>query len=514
MVNFRYALNQLGLLFCVLSLLQLLLAGWSFLQATLGDAAEPRAAQALLISAGIGVVVGGLLWLFTRTAAKSLERREALLMVALSWFAGAALAGAPFLLWARFGPDSPVGHPFASPVNCYFEAMSGLTTTGATILNDIASLPRSLLLWRATTHWLGGLGIVVLFVAVLPTLGAGGKKLFRVEAPGPEPEGVRPHIRETAQVLWLLYLGLTLSQIVLLRLAGMNWFDSVCHTFATLATGGFSTADASIAAFNSWAVHLIIIVFMFLAGVNFGLYYKLIRRDFTFWRDTEFRVYVGIILLAATIITLSIAGSPIMLTSGETVEGTAGQAIRHGLFTTVAIQTTTGFCTADFDTWPYLPKAMLIVLMFCGASAGSTGGGIKIIRIWIIAKVLIAEVERAFRPYVVRPIKIGKTAIDAPMRAGTLAFVLGFILIFAGGTFGIITLEEAAGQEITLTTAGSASAATLFNIGPGLGAVGASKNYLWFSEGSKLLMSLLMAVGRLEIFAVAVLFFPRYWSGD
>jgi trk/ktr system potassium uptake protein len=515
LVNFRFALNQLGLLFCVLSALQLLIAGWSSLQLLLGDDAELLAARAFTFSALIGFGVGGALWLVNRTAAKTLERREALLMVALSWLVGAALAGLPYLIWANLTATANPEHAFLSPVNCYFEAMSGLSTTGATILTGIDELPRSIVLWRAATHWLGGLGIVVLFVAVLPSLGAGGKKLFRVEAPGPEPEGVRPHIRETAQVLWLIYLGLTLAEIVALRLAGMNWFESVCHTFATLATGGFSTIDASVGGFNAWAVDIVIITFMFLAGVNFGLYYKLIRRDYAvLWRDTEFRVYVGIILVATTLVTLSILGSPITLTSGEVLDPSAAQAVRHGLFTTVSVQTTTGFCSADFNQWPYLAKAVLITLMFIGASAGSTGGGIKIIRIWIVAKVLIAEMERAFRPYVVRPVKVGSTAIDAPMRYGTLAMVLGYLLIVPAGTFLIVIFEEGAGHSIDITTAGTASVATLFNIGPGLGRVGAIENYAWFTDAAKIVMSILMAIGRLEIFAVAVLFFPRFWSGD
>ncbi|MCK4873162.1 MAG: TrkH family potassium uptake protein [Phycisphaerales bacterium] len=515
MLNVRYVLNQFGLLCIVLSAVQLVIAAWGWLQVAMGHAAEGGAANALALSAAGGIVVGGVLWLLTRTASKTLERREALLLVAMGWLVGAALAGLPFFVWALLRDDVGADHPFRSPINCYFEAMSGLTTTGATVLTGIGELPKSILLWRAMTHWLGGLGIVVLFVAVLPSLGAGGKKLFRVEAPGPEPEGVHPHIRETARILWFIYAGLTVGEMIALRIAGMSWFDSVCHTFATLATGGFSTRDASIGAYNSSAVDIIIIVFMIFAGVNFGLYYRLIRRRFaSVWKDTELRVYLAILLIGSALVSLAIMSSPIELTTGEAVEPSVAGALRHGVFTAVSVQTTTGFCSADFNQWPYLAKAVLILLMFVGASAGSTGGGIKVIRIWITAKVILAEIERAFRPNVVRPIKIGGASLDPQHRLGTIAYVLGIVLIFAFGTFALIVFEQASGHTIDLTTAGSASVATLCNIGPGLGAVGAVENYADFTGASKIVMSALMALGRLEVFALAILFFPRFWSGD
>ncbi|HEB60505.1 MAG TPA: TrkH family potassium uptake protein, partial [Phycisphaeraceae bacterium] len=493
MINIRYALNQLGLLFMVMSAMQLFVAGYGMIALLRGAAEEKYAVLSLVLSAAAGILLGGGMWLFTRTARKSLERREAMLMVALSWLIGAAHSGLPFYLWAKTRGETTIDHAFRSFINCYFEAMSGLTTTGATVLTHIDRLPHSILLWRAMTHWLGGLGIVVLFVAVLPSLGAGGKKLFRVEAPGPEPEGVTPHIRETARILWIIYLGMTVLEILALRLAGMSYFDATCHTFATLATGGFSTIDASVGGFNSWAIHIIIIVFMILAGVNFGLYYRLIRRQFrAVFRDAELRLYLLIILVSTVLITLAIMHHPLTLTTGEKLEPSLLQSFRHSLFTTVSIQTTTGFCTADFNEWPYLARSILIILMFIGASAGSTGGGIKVIRLWIVIKVIAAEIERAFRPNVIRPVKVSGSPVDPRMRLATVSFVFLFTLLFAAGTFLLIVFEQAADQPIDLATAGSASMATLCNIGPGLNMVGAIENYSWFTDASKVVMSILM----------------------
>ena len=509
-MNYRLVINRLGLLFVVLSITQLVTALWAAGQLAAGHEGESQALWSLLMSAGLALVAGGIMWLTTRGGPPSLGRREALLLVAASWLIGAALAGAPFCIWARLMPADAPDHILGSPVNAYFEAMSGLTTTGATVIVGIPDVPRSLLLWRATTHWLGGLGIVVLFVAVLPSIGVGGKRLFRVEAPGPEPEGVHPHIRETARILWLIYLGLTVAEVIALRLAGMSWYDAVCHTFATLATGGFSTVDTSVGGFSQLAVTIIITVFMVLAGVNFGLYYQLMRgRIGSVWRDAELRTYLAILFVGCAIVVISIINEPIVLTTGEQLEPSVGAAIRHGVFTTVSIQTTTGFCTADFNKWSFIPKATLILLMFVGASAGSTGGGIKVIRVLVAFKIMVAELERAFRPNVVRAVRVGQIAVSPELRLATIAFVLGHLLLFGAGAALMMVFEQS--QGISVTTAASASVATLCNIGPGLGAVGAVENYAWFGPLSKITMSLLMALGRLEVFAILVLFVPRFW---
>jgi trk system potassium uptake protein TrkH len=510
-MNLRAVVNQFALLSLVLSVLMLGIGLWALVEWLLGDAAEKPAVIAMIVSAGVGAIIGGGLFARSRKAAQ-LGRREALLLVAASWLFGAALAGLPFLLWGHL-QDVHADHPFMHPVNGYFEAMSGLTTTGATVLTKIADVPRSLLLWRAMTHWLGGLGIVVLFVAVLPSLGVGGKRLYKVEAPGPKAEGVTPHIRETARVLWLIYLGLTAVQTLALVLAGVPLFEAVCHTFATLATGGFSTHDASIAAYNSVAVDIITIVFMFLAGVNFALYFQLSRgRLSAFWKDTEFRVYLVSTLVAAGIVIAAIFGSTVYTTAGQAVDANMGQAVRYGLFSTVSIHTTTGFGTADFDRWPFIAQAVLITVMFIGGSAGSTGGGVKVIRLWIMLKVLRVEFEKAFRPQVVRPLRVGSTTIEPEQRTGAVTYVLSMILLAMTGSVLIMLCEQAFSESPTdYVTAVTASIATLFNIGPGLSAVGPTQTYQFFSPESKLVMSVLMALGRLELFAIIVLFTPRFW---
>ena len=481
---------------------------------------ESHARWALLAGAAIGFLVGGCCWVANRKVAASLGRREALLLVSSSWLVGAALAATPFILWGHVWGDAPDEHPFHRFVNCYFEAMSGLTTTGATVLDDIEALPPSLLFWRSLTHWLGGLGIVLLFVAVLPSLGVGGKRLFRVEAPGPEPEGVRPHIRDTARVLWFIYLGLTCAEVLALSTFGrMSLYHAFCHTFGTLATGGFSTRNASIGAYtNVLAVDVIIIIFMVLAGANFGLYYQLIRKKWkTVLNDVELRIYFIFLLLGSALVISSLVASvfPIEITDASQVRSDLGHSIRQGVFTTVAIQTTTGYCTANFDAWPFLAKAVLVVLMFVGGCAGSTGGGIKVIRVWIALKVMIGELERAFRPNVVRPTRVGGAKVDTDMKLSTLGYVLGVIVLFVLGTGAVMLLEQGCGDgTCDFATAATSSVATLCTIGPGLAKIGATENYAWMCEASKIVLALLMALGRLELFAILVLFTPRFWRAD
>ncbi len=510
-MNIRYVGSNLGLLILVLSGAIAAVGTGSGIAHYAGVAGEAVACRALLGAAAIGFLAGLAMWWSGRGSGGQLGRREAMLLVASSWLIGAAFAAAPFRAWTLLEPHPENHDPaFQSFANCYFEAMSGLTTTGATVLVDIPSVPSSLLLWRALTHWLGGLGIIVLFVAVLPTLGVGGKRVFRIESPGPTPEGVRPKIQETARVLWMIYVGLSAAEILALRVLGLSWFESVCHTFATLATGGFSTRNGSIGELDTPAIDAVIIVFMLLAGVNFGIYYQLIRKR---WRaavgDPELRTYLLVLAAGSMIVLIDILDHPVVTTVGKEPITSFGSALRYAVFQTVSIQTTTGFCTADFNQWPALSRTVLVLLMFVGASAGSTGGGVKIVRCLITVKVLWAEVERVFRPNVVRVVKIGSMPVDSDLRLATLAYVVLIGGVFVSGAMGIHLLEH--GNNCDITTAFTAAAATLNNIGPGLGLVGAVETYAWFSIPSKLLMSLLMALGRLEIYAIAVLFVPRFW---
>ncbi|UCG17466.1 MAG: TrkH family potassium uptake protein [Phycisphaerales bacterium] len=510
-MSIRYVGAQLGLLILVLSGTIAAVGVGSAVAQVLGNAGEAAASRALLATAVIGIALGFGLWRTGRRAGGQLGRREAMLLVAAGWLVGAALSALPYRLWASVEAlGEPADRPFRSFVDCYFEAMSGLTTTGASVLSDVTMVPGSLLLWRALTQWLGGLGIIVLFVAVLPSLGVGGKRVFRIESPGPTPEGVRPKIQETARVLWLIYVGLSLAEVLALKVLGFSWFESVCHTFATLATGGFSTHNTSIGAMHSAAADVVVIMFMLLAGVNFGIYYHLIRKRWrAAYRDPELRLYLGVVFVGFLIVAGHLLTHTIHTTVGEQVRPSIGSAVRYGLFQTVSLQTTTGFCTADFNQWPAAARTVLVLLMFVGASAGSTGGGIKIVRCLITAKVLWGEMERVFRPNVIRVVKIGDTPVDSDLRLATLCYVIIIALLFAGGGIALLVLEQ--GQDIDVVTAITASAATLNNIGPGLGLVGAVEHYGWFSKPSKLVLSLLMVLGRLEVYAIAVLFLPRFW---
>lgn len=514
-MNYRLIVHQLGMIVLVLSAVLLCIWAWSAI--ALGF--QGNGVLPLLWSTGISAIFGGSLFYIGKPAKNkngtgAMGRREALLLVSSSWLVGAVVAALPFFLWGRTHEEG--SHPFHSIVNCFFEAMSGLTTTGATILTDISTVPDPLLFWRSMIQWLGGLGIVVLFVAVLPTLGVGGKKLFRVEAPGPDPEGVRPHIRETARILWIIYVCLTVFEIVAYKVAGMQWFDASCHALTTLATGGFSTHNASTGAFNSRAVDIITIVFMVLAGANFGLYYAAVKGKLkVIWTDPEFRLYIFLLTAGSVIVIFSLLGSgqPLMTTAGTLEPATITDAVTQGVFTVVSQQTTTGFAIADFDTWPFVAKGVLLLLMFVGGCAGSTGGGIKVIRIWIALKVMLGELERAFRPNVVRPLKVGKHAVDSELKLATVAYVLGVFILFAIGS-GVLMLLESGNPDCSVTTAATASIATICTIGPGLAKVGAMENYAWFSDASKLFLCVLMAIGRLEIFAVLVLFVPRFWRSS
>ena len=470
--------------------------------------------MAALVSVGLGLT---LWWLGRHAGQIAMNRREAMLLVAGSWLLGAGMAALPYWFWASVGGGYGGGDPhiFRDYVPCYFEAMSGLTTTGATVLSEIGRLPNSLLLWRATTHWLGGLGIIVLFVAVLPMIGVGGKRLFYVEAPGPQQQGVRPRIGDTARLLWIIYTGFTAAALLSYRAAGMSWFDSVCHSFSVVSTGGLSTQDSSIAAYDSVPIEMVSILFMLLAGVNFGLIFAATRgRWSAVWKDEELRLYLILKLVVIVVVTANLTGHTIMTTAGESVKGTFLQALRYASFQVSSLHTGTGFCTADYDLWPFLSRTSLVGLMFIGGCAGSTAGGIKVIRFWIVLKVIAASLERSFRPNVVRPLRIGRAVVDDEMKLSAVTYCAFMFLIMAVGAVLIGVFEGHNNIEIDFLSAATASLSTMGNIGPGFYLIGATHNYGWFSQPSLVVMSLLMMLGRLEIYAIAVLVLPRFWHGD
>ncbi len=513
-IDLRVVSRHLGLLLFVLSGLILAVALFGVVDRGPHGVFARADVHALLLSALLSLVLGCGLILAGRQSKSFLGYREALLLVALSWIGGAAIAAIPYRLWSSFRADgASTPHDFDSYASCFFEATSGLTTTGATVVQSLATLPRSLLLWRALTQWLGGLGIVVLFVAVLALLGSGGRRIYQLEAPGPTPEGVRPRIQDTARTLWLIYCGLSVAEILALRMCGMGWFDATCHTFTTLATGGFGTLDNSIVGFTSPMIHWVIIFFMVLAGINFSLYHQLLQNH---WRkvlaDTELRWYLGIMATGGVIVGYSVWRNISLARISDEASISFAETVRHAIFQVVSIQTTTGFVSADFDQWSFAAKATLVFLMFIGGSAGSTAGGIKVVRVIIVAKVIWAEMERVYSPKVVRGTRIGRTTIDPNLRVSILAYVVGIVILFAVGTAGLMLFE--ANKGIDITTAATASATTLNNVGPGLARVGATQNYAWFSPQSKILMCLLMLLGRLELFTILVLFTPRFWRRE
>jgi trk system potassium uptake protein TrkH len=523
-VNIAYVLRQLGILYIVLGALMAGVACFDALDwMHTGTARSLMPSLEALLSGALGAAAlgAGLFYWFGRKSRDTLfGRREALLLVALGWLGGAALAAVPFWVWGRWTTVAVQSHPFGSFASCYFEAMSGLTTTGSTVLAEVESLPRSLLLWRSLTHWVGGLGIVVLFVAVYSSLGVGGRKLFQFESSGRVGYDVIPQIRQTARLLWLVYLGLTVMEVLLLLVFGLGLFDAVCETFGTIASGGFSTRTASIAGYHSLGAEIVIIVFMVLTGVNYGLFLLVLHgrwRQAT--RDPELRWYLGSLLIGGAIVSATLIGKVIVTSAGQQVQGTIPQALRYGFFQLTSIRTNTGFATADFDGWGFVSTATLLVLMFMGASAGSTGGGVKVIRCLVAFKVLAAQVERIFRPHVVRVIKVGGENIDAPMRLDAVAFIMMFLASWLIGSFLVMAIEQRMPADptapaIDFTTAATACAATINTTGPGFARVGAIMNFGWFSAPSKILLSLLMVLGRLEIYAILVLFMPSYWRSE
>jgi len=440
-----------------------------------------------LAAAAIGGVVGGGLLLALRDA-PDLRVREGFAVVAFGWLVVGLLGALPMRLSGQI----------PSYTDAVFESISGFTTTGASILTDIESRTHATLFWRALTHWLGGMGIVLLAVAVLPLLGVGGMQLFRAEVPGPTAERLTPRIRETARLLWGVYVLLTALETGALMIAGMGPFDAVCHSFATMATGGFSNHNASVGGYATPAVEWIIIVFMLLAGTNFSLHYlALSGRVRAYLRDEEFRFYLLIIggvtaLLSAVLLAARFYG-------------TLGETIRLALFQVTSIITTTGFGTADYLQWPPFAHAVLLMLMAVGGCAGSTGGGIKVVRLLILLKTAKLELRRMLHPRAVFTLWFNGRAVSPALQTNVLGFFLLYMVVYG---VGVVALTLG-GRD--LVTSVGATAATLGNIGPGLGLVGPASNYASLVPWEKWLLTGFMLVGRLELFTVLVLFLPGAW---
>lgn len=446
----------------------------------------------LTASAMTSLFAGGLLFL-TRGGI-SLSRRDGFGVVTFGWLFAALFGALPYIL------SGVISHP----VPAVFETMSGFTTTGASVLPNesfqaLENIPRGILFWRALTHWFGGMGVLVLCVAILPFLGVGGMQIYRAEMPGPSKDRLTPRITTTAKLLWGVYALLTLAEILLLKwVGGMCWFNAFCHTFATMATGGFSTRTASVGAFDSGVVDCIVIFFMFAAGVNFSLhYYALTGKPGRYWKNPEFRCYFLFWLTCGLILTFNVWG---------VVYEHFPNALRAAFFQGTSILTTTGFVTADFDRWPQASRILLVLMMFVGGCAGSTGGGIKMMRIFIMWKKVLKEIRQFMRPQAVLRVKLGGRAVDEDAVSHIVAFFTIFVLIFALGSF-LMTFYTP-----NLETAATSVIATLGNIGPGLNAVGATQNFAAIPEPGQLLLTVFMLLGRLELYTVLIVFLPAFWK--
>ena len=444
---------------------------------------EGRDAAGLLIGGTVTGVMGQVMTRACRQTEEDLRRIEALAVVAGTWLVVAHLGAIPYV-WA--------GLP---PIDAFFESMSGFTTTGATILADFERLGRGMMFWRSMTQWLGGMGVITLFVAVLPRLAFGVRQLFFAEAPGPTDEKLTPHIRQTAAYLWRLYTGLTLAEVVALTVAGMPLYDAVCHAMTTLAAGGFSPNPESIMGYDSAAVEWIVCFFMFLAGANFALQYRaLLGRPGALLRDDEFKAYVGIVVVAA-------AGLALFLWSA----GSDTAWIRRATFQTLSIVTTTGYASTDFELWTDQAKVVLLALMFIGGCAGSAAGGPKVLRHVLVGRYTLIELRRTLHPRGVLPVKLGRKVVPEEVMRTVLVFFLFYILMFAACAAVVIRL----GADIV--TGFTAAIATLGNIGPGLAQVGPMANYGGLHPASKIVLTLAMWIGRLEVLTVLALLRPEVW---
>ncbi len=434
-----------------------------------------------LISAVITFIVGIVSGLKTHEI-DDLLIKESFAIVAIGWFSVALFGSLPYILSG------------ISPLDALFESMSGFTTTGSTILPAIEDCSKSLLFWRSFTQWLGGMGIIVLFLAILPKLAVAGRDLFRAEVPDPLGDKLRPRLSQTAKILWSVYVGFSVVEVLALWLSGMTFYDALCTTFSTMSTGGFSPHSESIAFFHSSLIEGIIIFFMFIGGANFALHYWMLRGGAGhLFRDSEFRLYAGIISCATLLIVLMLWG-----THGF-------DSIRLGLFQVVAIITTTGFTTANFDTWPNATRLLLFGLMFIGGCAGSTGGGMKVVRILLLIKYGYRELFRSLHPKAILPIRLGRQMVPPGVMGAILSFFILYIFIFAVASLILSIL----GMDMVSAT--SAAATTLGNVGPGFNIIGPAAHFGCVHPVGKLVLILCMWIGRLEIFTVLVLLIPDFW---
>ncbi len=480
-MHFKNILRLIGILILFLGISQVIPLSVSLIH---GGADTLPLFYSMLLTTAIGLLsfIG-----IRKDDETHLTHRDGVAIVTFGWAAAGLVGAIPFMLSGAI-PDF---------TNAYFESISGFTTTGASVLSDIEALPKGILMWRSITQWFGGMGIIVLSIAILPFLGVGGMQLYRAEVPSPVVDKLKPRISDTAKTLWKVYTLITALEIVFLGLGGMTLFEAINHAFCTLPTGGFSPMNRSIAHYNSAYFDGVIIVFMLLAGINFSLHYRLIRGEITlFGRDPECRTFLSIFGVLTLIVTLNIHG---------TLFYSLGEALRYASFQVSSLITTTGFTTADFDLWPSFSKKILLLCMFLGAMAGSTGGGMKTMRIMLLMKHAYQEIFRIIHPHAVTKVKLGGKPVPAEVLSGIWGFFVLYLVVF------VISALIMAALGLDMVSALSSVAACIFNIGPGLGPVGPTQNYFSISLVGKWVLIFCMVLGRLEIYTVLALLMPAFW---
>lgn len=416
-----------------------------------------------------------------------LSPKDGFLSVSLSWISFSFIGSLPFILSGAI----------PSITDAFFETVSGFTTTGATILTDIESVSKSLLFWRNMTQWLGGMGVIALVVAILPVLGVGGFQLFKAEAPGPTKDKITPRISATAKYLWLVYFLFTVLETILLMIGGLDIFEALCVTFGTLATGGYAPLNASIAAYPSQYIQYVIIFFMLLAGINFNLHYFALKGSpIHYFKNPEFRFFISVIAISTSIVIF------VRLMNGAAF---SENLIRSSLFQTISIITTTGFVTENYELWPFATQFVLLLLMFIGGCASSTGGAIKNIRIYVLFRFIGSQLKKLFYPRGVFPVKVGDKSVSDDVVLSVVTFIALYMLLFIAGVLFLTFLG------LNLDTSIGAVAATLGNVGPGIGDVGPVENFAHLPSAAKWFLSFLMLAGRLEIYTILVLFMPKFW---
>ncbi len=476
----------MNLRFCGFLLGWLLMLGAGFLLFPMGAAVIFGESILPFLSAVVlAAVTGGAMVQFLKSTDHKIHPRDGFLVVGGAWILISIIGAIPYVVAGALGP-----------IDALFESVSGFTTTGSTVIPDVTILPRALLLWRAMSQWLGGMGIILFTIAILPLLGIGGMQLFKAEVPGPVADKVQPRLANTARSLWGVYLGLTALEWLLLKLAGMSGYDALCHAFTTLATGGFSTRNTSVGEFGSPLIEWIIVFFMLMAGINFVLHYKiLVGRGREVLKDAELRYFMAVVLVATAVLTFDVhePGKDFF------------ESLRLAAFQTVSLLTTTGYVTTDFELWPTLAVMMVVVLLILGGMSGSTGGGIKSLRALLAFRSLRVTLHRLIHPHAIRPVKYGGVVVEESVLSGIWAFLTAYILL---AFFGAIVVAAHGYDVLTSLTA---SLTAIGNVGPGLGQVGAYDNFSHFPGLVKLNLSALMLFGRLEIFTLLAMMTREFW---